>query len=571
MSENGTTSKIHLHETQSKKTGHHKRLVPAFESVHHGLVRYGRYYSLLVMIHSRIPIFRIYCLPHTLKQMGWRAILVVFLLLSVSVGILLSGTLTSQKISNACLNSIDTLKKMGWRAILVVFLLLSVAIGILLYKPAPNAVTINRRFVYDNLILPPGSPDLVREFRSRSTHEPSTHRILEIFASTSEAGTCILDVGCHVGDTTMKLAASAAESVTIIAVDPSADKIAFVDSVLRLNNIHTVRTCVAAISDSHTNGDEVRKGQSGSWTVVEGMAGSIPIRTGEELLGGKIPSLIHLDVEGHEMRAIRGLASVIRKHRPAIMVEIAHGADKAEIRPFLEQTMGYECVWSNIWEQNHLFLPKFQYHIVVVCTPNYNPIGAYGVNSLKAYADRHGYAFTLHTKPIDNGLHLNYTKNVAVLEVMKTSTADFIVSIDADIEIMDPEKTFGSLLWCTGMNRETTAFRAPEDRFTIPWSTQGSLNAGFMMWSNTPRAQEINQRWLDLALGECKQWSCQKPYQQNVFEHCLEPELLPTDRAYLDYREVGMLYSSFILQTRHGSRGWRRMGSPNSPIDVGKM
>ena len=425
---------------------------------------------------------------------------------------------------------------MGVRTILVIFVLFCIIVGVVWYKPSPSRVKIHRRFVYDNLVLPAGSRYLSKEFRSHSSHKSSMNSILEIFASTSETGTCILDIGCHVGDTTIKMAAGAADGVNIIAVDSDADRIAFVDAVIRLNQIDTVHTRLVSIPN-----------------VIDGI--------------GAVPSLIHVDIGEHEMRIFRGLESTIRLHRPTIMVEIE---DAAAIRTFLDP-LGYECIWSSSSEQAYLFIPKFQYHIVVVCTPNYNPIGAYGVNSLKAYADRHGYEFTLHATPIDNGLHLNYTKNAAVLEVMKTSKTDFVVSVDADIEIMDPTKTLGSLLWCTGTNRETTAFRAPEDRFTIPWSKQSSLNAGFIMWSNTRRAQDINQRWLDLALGECKHWACQKPYQQNVFRHCLEPELRPTDRAFLDYREVGMLYSSFIRQTRQGIRGWRRMGSPNNPIDCHNM
>ena len=80
-------------------------------------------------------------------------------------------------------------------------------------------------------------------------------------------------------------------------------------------------------------------------------------------------------------------------------------------------------------------IPTFR--IICLCTPNYNKIGKYGVNSLYAYCKKHGYKFSLYDKKLDDDLHINFTKNYIMIDALKKYKEDFIVLIDADIEIVD--------------------------------------------------------------------------------------------------------------------------------------
>ena len=84
------------------------------------------------------------------------------------------------------------------------------------------------------------------------------------------------------------------------------------------------------------------------------------------------------------------------------------------------------------------------FHMVVVCTPNYD-IGVKGVKAIRKYCKLHKYKFTLIKEAI-KGLHVNFTKNAAAIAVLKTTNADFVVNIDADIQIHDFSKSLKSLL-----------------------------------------------------------------------------------------------------------------------------
>ena len=184
------------------------------------------------------------------------------------------------------------------------------------------------------------------------------------------------------------------------------------------------------------------------------------------------------------------------------------------------------------------------FHMVVVCTPNYD-IGVKGVKAIRKYCKLHKYKFTLIEEAI-KGLHVNFTKNSAAITVLKTTNADFVVNIDADIQIHDFSKSLKSLL-PQNIKRETV-FYAPPDKYYSPDKRGSVINAGFIIWKNCDRAIKINQIWLDKARNECKKIAQKHPRQQNVFDNCVLPLLKQNELEWLDSSLVAMTYSKFISQ-----------------------
>jgi FkbM family methyltransferase len=409
-----------------------------------------------------------------------------------------------------------------------------------------------KRIQYRKLKLPNIYPHFKKEFRSRLHHERRTHSLLCTLVATLPPNTCVLDAGCHVGDTAVKLASCVSDGVTIVAMDPSREKIDFLNKLKQMNGIKSIETVHGGLSDQQMSARLQKSSpNSGAWTLgLEGDGGKndLMVYTADSLfLRDRVISLVHLDIEGFEYRALRGMEIILKRDRPMVMVEIKHGTNSKMIRPYLEE-LGYEQVWEA--EYNHLFMFKCTYHLIVVCTKNYERMGIHGVNSLYEYAKRHGYRFTLHREHLTTeGLHPNFTKNQAILNIVDAKS-DFLVTVDADVEIMDMGMTLGKLLWCTGTCRERTAMRTPEDRFAFSWQRGTLINAGFIVWSNTARTREINRKWMDLARNECRLWAQKHPYQQNVYMNGLRYHLAPMEVMKLDYRQVGMLYSSFIRQTK---------------------
>lgn len=64
---------------------------------------------------------------------------------------------------------------------------------------------------------------------------------------------------------------------------------------------------------------------------------TVQCKTLDEVYHGT-PSVVKIDVEGHEMEVLRGAVGVLEKHKPAILIEIIH--DDGEIKKFLKN-IGY--------------------------------------------------------------------------------------------------------------------------------------------------------------------------------------------------------------------------------------
>ena len=204
---------------------------------------------------------------------------------------------------------------------------------------------------------------------------------------------------------------------------------------------------------------------------------------------------------------------------------------------------------------------KSTFHIVVVCTPNYDNVGAYGVNSLKKYCENNGYQFTLWREKIED-LHVNFTKNEAVLNTLRRTDADYVVSIDADVAIHDINYTLDNFL----VDNDVVMY-APEDYwFGSSHNKNSIINAGFVIWKRCDRAIELNKLWLSEAYNGCAKGKM--PPQQSVFDDCVYPKMHTNEMQFIDHELVGLPHSKIIAQTKHGRDSWKALGEPNEPIDI---
>ena len=189
-------------------------------------------------------------------------------------------------------------------------------------------------------------------------------------------------------------------------------------------------------------------------------------------------------------------------------------------------------------------LPKTSFHVVVVCTPNYDHIGRYGISMLTKYCRMHGYELSVVRDAIE-GLHVNFTKNSAAISTLKSSKADYIVNIDADVVVKD----FGVGLADIIVDPDAV-LQAPRDY----WGDSGKsrhniINAGCVLWKNCHRAIRINEIWLEKAKGECNYEATHTlSRQQNTFDKCVIQEIEEGELAYIDHNLVGLPHSSVIAQ-----------------------
>ena len=160
----------------------------------------------------------------------------------------------------------------------------------------------------------PQTRSLIHAHLARIVHEGNT--------------TTTLEAGMHVGDHLLPLA-SAFPSLTFVGVDPDETKCEFVRAMALRHNLTNVRVyhnglaardraCALDVSDANPGG----------WSIEERRR-----LTKKRLLCRTVDSflddvsdlgLLHLDVEGAELRALRGARATLRSARPLLVFENNH-------------------------------------------------------------------------------------------------------------------------------------------------------------------------------------------------------------------------------------------------------
>jgi FkbM family methyltransferase len=144
-------------------------------------------------------------------------------------------------------------------------------------------------------------------------------------------GGVALDVGANIGNHTLWFARRFAR---VVAFEPNPICTHLLQANLLMNGTDNVRLFALGLSDGsgerlfHANQD----GNLGRSGLADGLAAgasrSFPVRVarGDDLLDGdsldgRSVALVKLDIEGHELAALRGLATTVRTHAPVVLFE----------------------------------------------------------------------------------------------------------------------------------------------------------------------------------------------------------------------------------------------------------
>jgi FkbM family methyltransferase len=138
------------------------------------------------------------------------------------------------------------------------------------------------------------------------------------------------DVGANVGIYSV-LFGKKFPAGKVIAFEPNFSLHVLLTQNLDLNGVNNVRVENFALSNAKGVGQiEISKGRAGAGKIKSTLAEdyedkSFPIITGDMYVKDfpeAIPSLIKIDVEGHEPEVIEGLSHVLRQYKPVLMIEV---------------------------------------------------------------------------------------------------------------------------------------------------------------------------------------------------------------------------------------------------------
>ena len=180
----------------------------------------------------------------------------------------------------------------------------------------------------------PNPKDEIQQYHFRG--EFYEREELEIMARHLPVGGTYCDIGANVGNHAI-FVAKFLHAARLVLIEPNPPAIETLESNLFLNGIEGLcdrRHLGIGLSDgAHDSASMRTPGRNlGAARIREVGAegeGEIVLATGDSLLEAEAFDLIKIDVEGHEMKVLSGLAGTIRTTRPKIFIEVDGENDDA--------------------------------------------------------------------------------------------------------------------------------------------------------------------------------------------------------------------------------------------------
>jgi FkbM family methyltransferase len=200
--------------------------------------------------------------------------------------------------------------------------------------------------------------------RSLRALDPAVEPDLQIVRRLVSPGNIVLDIGANIGVYTVSLAKWIGDTGKVLAFEPVPPTFDILSSNVRqlgLKNVELFRIAASDTEQSVTM--EVPRYPQGGHNYYESrITAAASMETGvrsftvraipiDLVLQGRDlrVDLIKMDVEGHELPALRGAARLLERERPALLVEVSGDPDRSgspasELMAMLH-SLGYSAWW----------------------------------------------------------------------------------------------------------------------------------------------------------------------------------------------------------------------------------
>jgi FkbM family methyltransferase len=204
---------------------------------------------------------------------------------------------------------------------------------------------------------------------SEALHERGLRRRLDAVLCGLPRGSTAVDAGAWLGDHTVPLARRH-PGVHFYAIEPGEENYHFLRSKARA--LPNVTAAWLALGEADGRGTHLG-GSGPAAKYLPSADGAVPMRSIDSLVQSgalRAPALVHLDVEGLELAALRGAARTLAAHRPVLAVETLGCDELPRIEAFLRtvwstgyhrETVNETCSFGDLGDRrrcrNHLFFP----------------------------------------------------------------------------------------------------------------------------------------------------------------------------------------------------------------------
>lgn len=195
--------------------------------------------------------------------------------------------------------------------------------------------------------------------------------LINLASTQINIGDEVWDIGANVGVFSFA-AAVASKSGRVLAFEPDSFLVDVMRSSINLNHLQNV--CIIPVAISEKNGfaefQVAKRGRASNCLTEAGgrsqMGGVrytqiVPTLSGDSISQNfrSVPKFVKIDVEGAELFVLRGLAGVLKKHKPKIYIEVSSDT-KTEVASIL-QDLGYSAMgldFSDRLSGDFLFVPR---------------------------------------------------------------------------------------------------------------------------------------------------------------------------------------------------------------------
>jgi len=157
-----------------------------------------------------------------------------------------------------------------------------------------------------------------------TTHESSE---IDAVCKRLDRSSVVVDIGANIG--AFALPVTRATEARVIAVEPVSSTFALLNDNVRRNRAEDAVTTVQSALGETAGEAVVTTGSQSANYVLPAQSSArigeelVPVTTLDELLAGEPRiDLIKVDVEGLELKVIRGAQRVLARHAPAVLLEI---------------------------------------------------------------------------------------------------------------------------------------------------------------------------------------------------------------------------------------------------------
>jgi FkbM family methyltransferase len=182
-----------------------------------------------------------------------------------------------------------------------------------------------KRTVYGNIIyLSRQDTGISKTLAVYKIHEPISTKILR---NQIKSGMCVIDIGANIGYYTLQQAQLVGETGRVIAIEPVPDNVTLLKKNVAANGYSNVIIHEVAIGAENGTAKIYMSSESNLASLFFqkrlNKSVDVPLWTLDTFLEGEDRvDYIQMDVEGYEVEVIKGMLGILKKHKPALFVEI---------------------------------------------------------------------------------------------------------------------------------------------------------------------------------------------------------------------------------------------------------